>query len=193
MASAKLGLPTQVQKQTLAQLQTSGVPSLLFLKDDGRIVMLAALDDDRAVIIDRGLTYNMKRSVLDGRYSGEALVPTKNNGQNVSIVVDDAVRSIQLESLDSIVSQQFVLRNTGTTPVDIQLDYPLIGVTESNLSKNKLAPGEVATLDIKAKWRPILKAKAPTQNVLVSLQTNVPNASRLQLAILLNSPQTSSK
>ena len=184
--ATKLGLSTQVEKQTVAQLQQSGTPALLFLQDDGRIVTLTALDDDRAVVIDRGLTQNVERSVLEKRYSGEALVPTKALTQNAAIVADDAVREVKLPSLDAEVPQQFVLRNTGTTPITLQLEYPLLGVTESKLSKDIIAPGETATLDLKVKWRSILRA--PYQNVLVSLQTNDPIVPRLQLAVLLTPP-----
>lgn len=183
-----LGLETQVQKQPLLQLQKSGSSALLFLKDDGRIVTLTALDEDRAVVVDRGVTRNVERSVLEARYSGEALIPTKAVAQNAGIVATDAVRSVQLPSLEAEVPQQFVLRNTGTTPLTLQLEYPLLGVTESKLSKDTLAPGETATLDLKVKWRSILKA--PTQNVLVSLQTSDPIVPRLQLAVLLVPPKT---
>ena len=184
--ATELGLNTQATKQTLAQLQKSGTPALLFLQDDGRIVTLTALDDDRAVIIDRGLTQNVERSVLEKRYGGEALVPTKALTQNAAIVADDAVREVKLPSLDAEVPQQFVLRNTGATPITLQLEYPMLGVTESKLSKDVIAPGETATLDLKVKWRSILKA--PYQNVLVSIQTNDPIVPRLQLAILLTPP-----
>lgn len=189
--ATKLGLDTQVQKLSLSQLQKSGTAALLFLKDDGRIVTLTSLDDDRAVVIDRGLTRNVERSVLEGRYSGEALVPAKAVTQSAGIVADDAVRSVQLPSLDAEVPQSFTLRNTGTKPLTLQLEYPLLGVTDSKLSKDTLAPGETATLDLKVKWRSILKA--PTQNVLVSLQTSDPIVPRLQLAVLLVPPGAATK
>ena len=132
------------------------------------------------------MTQNVERNVLEKRYGGEALVPTKALTQNAAIVADDAVREVKLPSLNAEVPQQFVLRNTGTTPITLQLEYPLLGVTESKLSKDVIAPGETATLDLKVKWRSILKA--PYQNVLVSLQTNDPIVPRLQLAILLTPP-----
>ena len=184
--ATKIGLSTQLQNISLDELKAKSTPALLFLQDDGRIVTLTAIDDDHAVIIDRGFTRNIERSVLEKRYSGQALVPTKALTQNAAIVADDAVRELKLPSLDAEVPQQFVLRNRGTTPITLQLEYPLLGVTESKLSRDTLAPGETATLDLKVKWRSILQA--PTQNVLVSLQTNDPVAPRLQLAILLVPP-----
>ncbi len=191
VGATKLGLDTQVQKLSLSQLQKISSPVLLFLKDDGRIVTLTALDNNRAVVIDRGLTHNVERSVLEARYSGEALVPTKALTQSAGIVADDAVRSVQLKSFDEEVPQTFTLRNTGKMPITLQLEYPMLGVTESKLSKDTLAPGETATLDLKVKWRSILKA--PYQNILVSIQTNDPIVPRLQLAILLNPPQGANK
>lgn len=187
LVSNKLGLVTKSKKLDLETLKNNGTPALLFLQDDGRIVTLTAVDDDRAVVIDRGVTQNVERSVLEKRYSGEALVPTKALTQNAAIVADDAVREVKLPSLDAEVPQQFVLRNTGATPITLQLEYPLLGVTESKLSKDVIVPGETATLDLKVKWRSILKA--PYQNVLVSIQTNDPIVPRLQLAVLLTPPQ----
>ena len=189
--ASKLELQTQVEHRTLSQLQASGSPALLFLQDDGRIVTLTAIDDDRAVVIDRGHTRNVERSVLEKRYSGEALVPTKAVTQNAAIVTDDAVREVKLPSLEAEVPQQFVLRNTGTQPITLQLEYPLLGVTESKLSRDVIPPGEAATLDLKVKWRSILKA--PYQNVLVSVATNDPIVPRLQLALLLTPPANAGK
>ena len=186
-----LGLVMQLRQISLVELQRLNTPTIFVNSEDKRIVTLTALDDDRAVVIDRGLTQNVERSVLETRYSGEALVPTKALTQNATIVADDAVREVKLPSLDAEVPQQFVLRNTGATPITLQLEYPLLGVTESKLSKDVIAPGETATLDIKVKWRSILKA--PHQNVLVSIQTNDPIVPRLQLAVLLTPPQGAGK
>ncbi len=182
----EVGLLTQVEKLKVSELHQIGSPAILFLSDDGRLVTLLALDDNRAVIVDRGLTRNVQRSVLEERYSGEALIPTNALTQNAGIVADDAVREVKLPSLEAEVPQSVTLRNTGKVPVTLQLEYPLLGVTESKLSKDTLAPGETATLDLKIKWRSILKA--PTQNVLVSLQTSDPIVPRLQLAFLLVPP-----
>jgi hypothetical protein len=186
LGAKRLKIPVQVVKSSLSELDNKKTVASLFLKDDGRIVTLTALDDDRAVVVDRGLTRNVERSVLEKRYSGEALVPTKALTQKANIVADDAVRQVQLKTLEEEVLQSVTFRNTGKTAVKLELEYPLLGVTESKLSKDSLAPGETATLDLKIKWRSILKV--PTQNVLVSLQTSDPIVPRLQLAFLLVPP-----
>ncbi len=186
----KLGVSTQLQKLSLKELQQKGVPALMLLPDDGRIVAMLAVDSDFAVIIDRGRTFIIELAKLQERLGNqqfEALVPTKALTQNAAIVADNAVREVKLPSLDAEVPQQFTLRNTGATPITLQLEYPLLGVTESKLSKDVIAPGETATLDLKVKWRSILKA--PYQNVLVSIQTNDPIVPRLQLAVLLTPPK----
>jgi hypothetical protein len=188
--AAKLGFSVQVHRLNLNALEQKKHPALLFLPDDGRIVTLTALDSDGAVIVDRGRTFIIERTKLQERLGSgqvEVLFPQVAVDQPSSVRVDDAVRSIRLPSLDAEVPQQFTIRNTGTQPITLQLEYPLLGVTESKLSKDVLAPGETATLDLKVKWRSILKA--PTQNVLVSLQTSDPIVPRLQLAILLVPPQ----
>ncbi len=186
LVASKADIALKLENFQLTDVDKAKSAAILFLKDDGRIVTLTAIDDDRAVVIDRGLTRNVERSVLEARYSGEALIPTKALTQNAGIVADDAVREVKLSSLEAAVPQSVTLHNTGKTPVTLQLEYPLLGVTEAKLSKDTLAPGETATLDLKIKWRSILKA--PTQNVLVSLQTSDPIVPRLQLAWLLVPP-----
>ena len=181
VGAQKLGLIARVEKVTLAQLQAAQTPALLFLQDDGRIVTLLSLDDDRAVVVDRGVTRNVPREVLQNRYSGEALLPA----QTPVLQAEDGVREVKLPSYTAEVEQKVVLRNTGDKTLPLQLDYPLLGVTEAKLSKESLAPGESATLDLKMKWRSVLKA--PTQNVLVSLSTGE-GQPRTQLAFLLVPP-----
>lgn len=185
--SNPLGLPTQVKRLSLDELQASGAPAIIALKTTGRLVTLAAMDADRALIIDGGKTLNVERTLIRGEYSGEALVPTAAN-RRPAIIASDPVRAISLPSLDTEVAQQVTLRNTGNKPITLQLPYPLLGITEAKLSQSTLAPGESATLDLKMKWRPLLKT--PTQNVLVSIATNDSAAPNLQLAFLLTPPQT---
>ena len=187
----QLGLNTQIQKLSLNELQQKGVSALTLLPDDGRIITVLAIGTQFVVVIDRGRTFIFELAKLQERLGSqqfEALLPTKALTQNAAIIANDAVRELKLPSLDAEVPQQFVLRNTGTTPITLQLEYPLLGVTESKLSRDTIPPGETATLDLKVKWRSILKA--PYQNVLVSIQTNDPVVPRLQLAILLTPPAT---
>ncbi len=185
-AASKVSLDLQHKTIGLDELAKTKTPALLALKEDGRIVFLSGIDEDRAVIVAKGTTHIVERSILEERYSGEALVPTPFLTQSAGIVADDAVREVQLKSLGDEVAQSVTLRNTGQTPVTLQLEYPLVGATEAKLSKATLAPGETATLDLKLKWRPILKT--PSQYVLVTLQTNDPLVPRLQLASLLKAP-----
>lgn len=178
----KLGLDTQVEKINLSDLEKTASPALLFLKDDKRIVALTALDDDHAVVVDRGLTRIVKRGLLEERYSGEALTSPQSKP---SVIAENGVREITLNSYEDESSQQVTLRNVSTQTANLQLEYPLLGVTDASLSKETLAPNETAILNLKMKWRSIFSA--PYQNVLVSLFTGE-NQPRVQLAFLLTPP-----
>ena len=187
--AAKLGFAAQKQRVSLQVLEQKNVAAALYRPDDGRIVVLTALDESHAVIVDRGTTHILTREALEQSVGSEveALYTQAAVNRVASIRADDAVREIKLTSLESEVPQQFVLRNTGAAPITLQLEYPLLGISEAKLSQDVVAPGETATLDIKVSWRSVLKA--PSQNVLVSIQTSDPIAARLQLAILLTPPE----
>ena len=125
----------------------------------------------------------MPRETLEKRYSGEALLPVVATNSKASIKAENAVREIALKSQNDEVTQSVTLHNTGDNPVELQLEYPLFGATEAKLSKNTLAPGQSATLDLRLKWRTILLGQQ--QNVLVSLKTSDPIVPRLQIAFRL--------
>ena len=189
--ATKLGFETQIKDISLDELQKSGAPALLQFKGEevgDLVVTLLALDEDRAVVVVRGLTKNVSRDLLEKHYSGQALLPVKAIGQMASIVADDPARELRLDALDNPQPQRFVLRNTGNKPVSLRLEYPLLGIAQDpKLSKSVLGPGESATLDLQVKWRSVLDA--PTQNVYVTLATSDPVVPRLQLAVLLMPPQ----
>lgn len=121
--------------------------------------------------------------ILENCYSGKALLPVKADAFRAALIAEDAVREIALQNLQEEVAQQVTLRNTGDKPVQLQVEHTLLGATQAKLSKDILAPGENATLDLRLKWRTILRGKQ--QNVLVSLKTNDPIMPRLQLAFVL--------
>lgn len=182
----KLGLDLSVAKQSLEQLQKNGAPALLFLQDNGHIVTLTALDDDRAVIVDKGAPENVARADLEKRYFGDALVLNKALKQNAGVVAQDNVRAIQLTTRDAEIAQQVTIRNVGTQQISLQLEPLSPGVTSAQLSAPTLAPGETVTLELKMRWRSVLRAR--TQNVLVSLRTDDPITPRLQVAFVLVPP-----
>ena len=163
----------------------NGAPALLFLQDSGHIVTMTALDDDRAVIVDKGETQNIARTDLEKRYFGDALVPAQM--LTSSVVARDNVRLIELTARDAEVTQQVEIRNHGTQELSLQLEPLAPGITSAQLSASTLAPGEVATLDVKLKWRSV--AQTRRQNVLFSVRTNDPVAPSLQIAFLLVAPR----
>ncbi len=189
--AAKLGLATQKQRVSLQTLEQKNVAAALYRPKDGRIVVLTALDSSHAVIVDRGSTRILTREQLENSVGAEveALYTKTAVNRVASIRADDAVRVVELPSLDSEVPQQFVLRNTGETPVTLQLEYPLLGINQAKLSQEVVAPGETATLDVNVGWRSVLttplQKMMPSQNVMVSIRTNDPIVPRLQLAVLL--------
>ena len=182
----KLGLNLKVWTQSLDQLQQSGAPALLFLQDSGHIVTLTALNEERAVIMDKGAPENLARTDLAKRYFGDALVFTQALTQKAGIVAEDNVRAIRLVARDAEVAQQVTIHNRGEREVTLQLEALAPGVTWAQLSAPTLAPGAAATLDVKLKWRSVVRARG--QNVLLAVRTNDPMAPRLQCAFLLVAP-----
>ena len=184
--AAKLKLPLELRTVTLDELQKLNAPAIILTSDDKRLVTVSALDESHAIVIDRGMTFIVPRETLAGRYDGKALLP-QSAQQPAQVLADDAIRANDLQSLDDEVTQQVQISNTGTQPLTLQIERPIPGVTEANLSADSVAPGQSATLTLKMKWREVLKT--PTQNVLVMLDTNDPVRPRLPLGFLLRAPK----
>jgi hypothetical protein len=184
--ATKLNLPLQLRKLSLEELQQLNAPAIFMTSDDKRIVTLSNLDDKEAIVIDQGMTRIVSHEVLAKRYGGEALLPQAAQTAS-SIVVDDPIRTITLQDTDAEVAQQVTITNRGTQPLTLQIERPIPGVTQAELSADTVAPGQTATLSLKMKWRDILKGD--TQNVFVFLKTNDPVRPRLQLGFELRAPQ----
>jgi hypothetical protein len=178
----KLGLPLELRKLSLEELEQLNTPALFLTSDDKRIVTLANLDDKEAIVIDRGLTRVVSREILAQKYGGEVLLPQAADAAS-SIAAQDPVRVLTLANKDEEVKQQVTITNRGTQPLTLQIERPIPGVTNAELSSDTVAPGASATLSLSIKWRDILKGES--QNVFVFLKTNDAIRPRLQLGFKL--------
>jgi hypothetical protein len=178
----KLGLPLQLRKLSLAELEQLNAPALFLTSDDKRIVTLANLDDKEAIVIDRGLTRVVSREVLAQKYGGEVLLPQAADAAS-SISVQDPVRVLTLASAAEELKQQVTITNRGTQPLTLQIERPIPGVTSAELSSGTVAPGQSATISLTMQRRPTLPADM--QNVFVFLKTNDAVRPRLQLGFKL--------
>lgn len=179
--SGKLGLTLAQKSLNLDELAKLNVPALLFLKDDGRIVTLGAIDDKEAMVIDRGITRLVSREVLEKRYSGNALVMDKADAARMQ--ADDTLRVLTLPTGEKKVAQEVVIRNTGKTPLTLEVEHPIPGGESAELSADTVPAGGSATLKLSLVWRDVLKGD--TQNVWVYLRTNDPARPRLPLGFQL--------
>ena len=184
--SAKLGLLLQQKKLTLPELKKLNSPAILYLSDAARIVTLANIDDQQAIVLDQGRSRIVSREVLAKPYSGEALLPASATTAS-QVLIDDPIRVLSLKSRDEDIKQQIKITNHGKKPLTLQIERPIPGVTQADLSSDTLAPGASATLSLSIKWRSVLKGD--TQNVFVFLRTNDPVRPRIQLGFQLNAPK----
>lgn len=189
--AAKLDLQLDLKGRSLNEVQELNVPAIFLTSDDKRIVVLSQLDDEEAIVIDRGLTRIVTRDLLATRYGGQALVatsavvPVANTPQ---ITAEDPVRSLSLQSPDQVLTQTVKISNTGGVPLTLEVERPISGAEKADLSATTVAPGASVTLSLSLRWRSVLKT--PTQNVLVFLKTNDPRRPRLPLGFKLSLPAT---
>ena len=179
----KLNLALESRKLALDDLAKLNAPAIFLTSDDKRIVVLSNLDDKEAIVVDRGLTRIVSRELLTRRYSGEVLLAKTIQGEAGKVLCDDAVRVLNVANTADEIAQSVPLRNGGTQPLALQIERPIPGATQAELSSDTIAPGQTATLNLKLKWRDMLKN--PTQNVFVFLKTNDPKRPRLQLGFQL--------
>jgi len=177
-AAAKLGLFLQKKTITLDELQKLHTPVMLYLSDAGRIVTMSTIDDNHAIIYDRGMTLNVSREELAKRYGGEALIAASINAPS-SLQVDQPIRTLEFSSKDAEVVQNVKITNDGTKPISLLIERPLCGITDAKLSQDNIAPGASANLELHFKWRDILPGDH--QSTFVTLKTDDPPQPRLQL------------
>jgi hypothetical protein len=178
----KLGLLLQLRKASLDELEQINTPALFLTTDNKRIVTLANLDGNDAIVIDRGLTHVVSRETLAQKYNGEALLPEAAQASS-AVVAADPVRVLTLQNADMELRQQVKITNRGKEPLVLQIERPIPGVTHAELSSDTVAPGQSATLNLKIKWRTILPGDE--QSDFVTLKTNDPLCPRLQLGFKL--------
>jgi peroxiredoxin Q/BCP len=178
----KLGLNLIGQKLTLAELKKRNAPALLYLQDDARLITLSTLDDKYALIVDRGLTRMVDRSTLAKHYSGEALLFGEVSTQ-AALRVEDPLREIEVQDPSAEITQSITLSNRGQQDLTLQIEYPIPGVTSTELQSATLAPGARTQLHLKLKWRSVLPGREQTD--LITIKTNDPIAPRVQLAFRL--------
>jgi hypothetical protein len=177
-AAAKLGLSLQKKTISLDELQKLHTPAMLYLRDARRIVTMSTIDDNHAIIYDRGMTLNVSRAELAKRYGGEALIATSVNAPS-SLTADQPIRTLDFSSKDAEVTQNVKITNHGAKPISLLIERPLCGITEAKLSQDNLAPGASANLELHFKWRDVLPGDH--QSTFVTLKTDDSAEPRLQL------------
>jgi hypothetical protein len=173
----KIDFPLQKKTITLDELQKLHTPAMLYLNDAGRIVTMSTIDDNHAIIYDRGITLIVSRAELAKRYGGEALIAASVNAAS-SLQVDQPIRFLNFSSKDAEVVQNIKITNHGTKPVSLLIERPLCGVTDAKLSQDNLAPRASANLELHFKWRDVLPGDH--QSTFVTLKTDDPAQPRLQ-------------
>lgn len=176
--AAKIDFPLQKKTITLDELQKLHTPAMLYLSDTGRIVTMSTIDDNHAIIYDRGMTLNVSRAELAKRYSGEALIAASVNAPS-SLTADQPIRTVNFPDTDTSNTQNVDITNHGTKPVSLLIERPLCGITEASLSQDTVAPGASVLLHLELKWRTVLPGDH--QSTFVTLKTDDPAQPRLQL------------
>lgn len=189
-SAVQLNLPLVQKKLPLDDLQQLNSPAIFRTLDDKRIMVLANLDNEEAIAIDRGVTQVMSRAILAQRYDGEALVAQaalQSPAVASQVLCDDPVRVLSLTNTADEITQSVRISNNGKETLTLQIQRPIPGATHAELSTDIVAPGQTVTLHLKLKWRDILKGD--TQNVFVFLKTSDPKRPWLQLGFQLkNTP-----
>lgn len=182
-ALVEFGVATQPQALSLDQLQQKGAPAILPLKNPERIVTLAALDSQSAIVYDRGIIRAVEREILQRRYQGNALIIkdlVNDPAVTTQIKTDTVLKTTKIPNPDASIAETVTLTNTGQKPLTLQIEQPLLGLSEAQLSSQTLGAGQKATLSVALHWRPELGGT--TQSTFVMIRTDDPFRPRLPIA-----------
>jgi hypothetical protein len=181
-AAVELHTTLQVAHLTIDALRQRGAPAILQMRDPNRLIVLATIDEKNSIIYDGGVPHFVDINTLARRYTGEALVAgaVENSSQ---VRPQNPLREISVFSKEKEIAQSVTLTNGGNTQLEVSIERPVVGITTADLSTVTVAPGASTTLNIKIKWRAVLRGE--TQTDFITLKTNDPLMPRLQLAFKL--------
>lgn len=182
--ASKLKLALQQKKLTLAQLQKLNTPAIVQQKDK-HIVTLAQAGIEYSIVQDQGMTRIVRNEQLAALLNGEVLIPQAITTP-LPLRADNPVRVVLMKTTNDSSVQTITLTNDGKTPLNLEIERPIPGVTQAQLSSKTLAPGASATLTLTIKWREILPGD--TQDVYATLRTDNPQQPRLMMGFQLNLP-----
>lgn len=180
--AAKLKFPLEKKIISLDELQKLHTPAILYLNDVQHIVAVPVIDKEHALFCYQGATSIVDTQKLASEYSGTALISSATT-QPGTLEVDQPIRFLTFETEDAEVTQEIKITNNGVKPVLLSLERPICGVTEAQLSSNKILPGQSATLELHFKWRDFLPGNY--QRTFVTIHTDNPSQPVLQMGFQL--------
>jgi len=127
----------------------------------------------------------VRNEQLSALLNGEVLIPQATTTP-LPLRTDNPVRVVAMKTTGDFSVQTVTLTNDGKTPINLEIERPIPGVTQAQLSSKTLAPGASATLTLTLKWREILPGD--TQSVYATLHTDNPQQPRLMMGFQLNLP-----
>jgi len=148
-------------------------------------VTLAQTGIEYSIVQDQGMTRIVRNEQLAPLLTSEVLIPQAVTTA-LPLRADNPVRVVAMKTTNDSSVQTVTLTNDGKTPMNLEIERPIPGVTQAQLSSKTLALGASATLKLTIKWREILPGD--TQNVYATLHTDNPQQPRLMMGFQLNLP-----
>ena len=169
----------------LDELERRGRPAILRLGNPDRLIVLATLGTNRALIYDKGWLQFVPRSMVAERYVGQTLLPTPAEAA-ASLRVERPLREVELKSFQDTASETFTITNVGSKPLQLWTESPACGCTSVELSPADLPPNATSVLRATIRPRGAGTPRWATQLTTITIHTNDPAAPRMMVGVELH-------
>jgi len=184
-AGKELGLGLREERISLDELERRSRPAILRLGNPDRLIVLATLGTNRALIYDKGWLQFVPRSMVAERYVGQTLLPTPAEAA-ASLRVERPLREVELKSFQDTASETFTITNVGSKPLQLWTESPACGCTSVELSPADLPPNATSVLRATIRPRGAGTPRWATQLATIAIRTNDPSAPRVMVGVELH-------
>jgi hypothetical protein len=171
-------------RTSLEELQQKGCPAIVHLRQPDHFAVLAGVGAEYVSLLDGGVLRVVQKDALRRRFSGAAVIPAGAMEAAARARIEEPVHVVKFASAGSMRTEKVAITNAGMEPLDVRVLATACNCAAAEVSPERIAPGERATLSVAVRprgWGSAVES--------VTLSTSDPLVPRLVVALFVQMPR----